>query len=519
LYDPEAEAALHVPPPCGAATLVFLGCGLGIHVRATLARNPQATRAVLVERYPELAPIAARAAAEGAPGVRLDVVTPMDDRDPALPDGLADGRLQMVVHPPSYQASPAWYGRWQARVVGAAIHAGRPAALPVGDPALRAPGRRRLTVLVLAGGYYCQAEVVRGLESLGHRVLGLDYRRDEPRFLDDFRRVLTDEAPDLVVDVNLKGLLHPEAMAGLLRRLGIPLAAWFVDSPEFILDESVPLPRDLTRIMVWDRSYLPGLRALGFTASHLPLAADEALVPAARREARFEAPVGFVGNSLVGGFLERLASRLPRTAQVTRLREEGIARVLSSRGRQLAVLDAFVETHVEAIPPGDVRHWFRASVLHGATSAYRIDVLRRLLPLGLRIFGDPDGWRRALGPGAPVHPDVSYYREAPAVYASCDVNLSATSLQMPGAVNQRCFDVPLCGGFLLTDRQEELFELFAEDEVATYQGPGDVAAEAREWLHAPARRREVSTRARARVLGEHTYRRRMQQLVEAVFAR
>jgi spore maturation protein CgeB len=90
---------------------------------------------------------------------------------------------------------------------------------------------------------------------------------------------------------------------------------------------------------------------------------------------------------------------------------------------------------------------------------------------------------------------------------------------MPGAVNQRCFDVPLCGGFLLTDRQEELFELFAEDEVATYQGPDDVAVQAREWLGAPGRRREVSTRARVRVLGEHTYRRRMQQLVEAVFAR
>ncbi len=60
-YDPEAEAVLHVPPPCGAATLVFLGCGLGLHVRETLARNPQATRAVLIERHPELAPMAARA--------------------------------------------------------------------------------------------------------------------------------------------------------------------------------------------------------------------------------------------------------------------------------------------------------------------------------------------------------------------------------------------------------------------------------------------------------------------------
>jgi spore maturation protein CgeB len=522
LYDPEAEAVLHVPPPCGAATLVFLGCGLGLHVRETLARNPQATRVVLIERHPELAPMAARAAAEAAPEIRLDVVAPVDGREPTLPGGLDTDRLQMVVHPPSFHAHPAWYGRWQARVVAAATPStpsGGAGPLPGMDTAVRTPGKRRLTVLVLSGGFYCQAEAIHGLEAGGHRVVALDYRRDEPRFLDDFRRVLLEQRPDLVVDVNLKGLVHPEAMTGLLGRLGIPLAAWFVDSPEFILDESVPLPRDLTRILVWDRSYLPGLRALGFTASHLPLAADEALVPAARREPRFEAPVGFVGNSLAVGVLAQVAARLPRTGQVARLREEGVARVLGSRGRHFPVLDAFLEAHAGALPPGDAPRWLRAAILHGATSAYRVDLLRRLLPLGLRIFGDPEGWRRVLGPDAPVHPDVSYFEEAPAVYASCAVNLSATSLQMPGAVNQRCFDVPLCGGFLLTDRQEELFELFAEDEVATYQGPDDVADQAREWLGAPARRREISTRARARVLGEHTYRRRMQQLVEAVFAR
>ena len=102
-------------------------------------------------------------------------------------------------------------------------------------------------MLVLAGGFTCQAEAVHRLEAGGHHVVALDHRRDEPRFLDDFRRVLLEQRPDLVVDVNLKGLIHPEAMTGLLGRLGIPLAAWFVDSPEFILDESVPLPRDLTR--------------------------------------------------------------------------------------------------------------------------------------------------------------------------------------------------------------------------------------------------------------------------------
>jgi spore maturation protein CgeB len=320
-----------------------------------------------------------------------------------------------------------------------------------------------------------------------------------------------------VLSVNLRGLIHPEAMSLLLRRLGIPLALWFVDSPEFILEEAALPPRDVCRVFLWDRAYEPGVRALGYPASWLPLAADEALLPAARPDPRFEGPLSFVGNTLLTGFLERLAVQLPRTEAVTRLREQAIAAVMDGRGRQLEVLEALVARHAHLLPPGRAQLHFRAAVLHGATSAYRIDLLGRLLPLGVRFFGDPEGWRRALGPGARVHPDVSYAREVPSVYASSGISFSATSLQMPRAVNQRCFDVPLFGGFLLTDRQGDLADLFAEDEVATYEGPGDVAERAREYLAAPALRREIATRARVRVLGEHTYRRRMQQLLEGVF--
>lgn len=88
---------------------------------------------------------------------------------------------------------------------------------------------------------------------------------------------------------------------------------------------------------------------------------------------------------------------------------------------------------------------------------------------------------------------------------------------MPKTVNQRVFDVPLCGGFLLTDRQEDLLELFADDEVALYESSEDVADKARYYLANPAIRASIAARARKRILNEHTYRHRMGSMLDMVF--
>ncbi|MRR36872.1 hypothetical protein EG829_19860, partial [bacterium] len=275
--------------------------------------------------------------------------------------------------------------------------------------------------------------------------------------------------------------------------------------------------RELTCIFLWDRSYLSFVERLGYRAFWLPLAADESLAMAACRDERYRASLSFVGNSLAGGFLSRLGTRFPRSAAIVELSERAMEAVLlEPRGDQLDALDRLLE-EVDELPPGsDERLFFRAYVLHSSTTLYRIDLLRRILPLKPDFFGDPDGWHRLFGQEISAHPDVNYFAETPRVYASSDISFNATSLQMPSGVNQRVFDVPLCGGFLLTDRQDDLFELFGEGEVATYHGSEDVAERARFYLERPELRDRIAHKARQRVLGEHTYRHRMGKVVKEV---
>jgi spore maturation protein CgeB len=85
---------------------------------------------------------------------------------------------------------------------------------------------------------------------------------------------------------------------------------------------------------------------------------------------------------------------------------------------------------------------------------------------------------------------------------------------MKGAVNQRVFDAPAGGCFLLTDAQAQLEDLFEPGkEISVYQRPEDVEEMVRRYLGDPGERARVGKAGRRRVLAEHTYERRMAKLL------
>jgi spore maturation protein CgeB len=145
----------------------------------------------------------------------------------------------------------------------------------------------------------------------------------------------------------------------------------------------------------------------------------------------------------------------------------------------------------------------------------------RLLPLAPLIAGD-DGWEAvypSCGTAWKRLPPLDYYDDLPLFYPQSDVSLNATSLQMKGAVNQRVFDVPAAGGFVLTDAREQLAALFEPGrEAAVYAEPGEIEALARHYLAHPAERARVSQAARERILAEHTYEHRLGKLAKQVYA-
>lgn len=313
----------------------------------------------------------------------------------------------------------------------------------------------------------------------------------------------------------------------LLARLQLPLASWFVDNPHLIIHLYTRCVSPWTALFTWDSDNIPSLHAAGFEhVFYLPLGTDpERFCPGKERDApaAWRAAISFVGNSMlykVGGRLKN--GRFPRALL---LPFKTVARAfMESELRSVpALLERdFPDVHARylALPDNEARLAYETAVTWQATRLYRNGCVRRLLPFHPLLVGDA-GWKtefRHESAQPRYLPALSYYTELPAFYGCSDLNFNCTSKQMKGAVNQRIFDIPAAGGFVLTDWRPQMERLFEPDEMAVYHEPEEIADLTRHFLSHPDQRRALVTAGRRRVLACHTWRHRLQTLLHQMRA-
>ena len=108
------------------------------------------------------------------------------------------------------------------------------------------------------------------------------------------------------------------------------------------------------------------------------------------------------------------------------------------------------------------------------------------------------------------------------IIRSSRVNLSAIAACDAGSekswgLPERCYGVPACGGFLLSDRRKHAAEDFDAGEWADYEGLDDCVAKVRQFVGRPDIARAIAERAQQRVARDHGYRNRAARLLD--FAR
>lgn len=387
-------------------------------------------------------------------------------------------------------------------------------------PALkRALGYRKFLrdsarVVVLDSGYHLQAACTKALEALGHAAVALKVDTQAPfsETLTAILSALVRYRPDFILAINHLGFDRDGVLADCLQTLQVPIAVWYVDSPFSVLrTASIPAPH-VTSIFVWDKAYMPGLRDAGVDAVHyLPLAADERFVAAYLRgpaEASAGASGGFARDlCFVGDSMQHAEAKWR-----TRLSMSGLAQgqhwagaLKADRARMLPMVKTCLDSSEDA--------WDTlAFATFCATGSYRCHILEAMPQDKLALIGDA-GWQQRL-PLARSRPPVTYGVSLATAFATSRINLNATSLQMPCAVNQRVFDAPACGAFLLTDAQTDMplhfDDAFAE---ATYTCAEHAKSLAAYFLRAPAQRTAITSRLRQHIVDRHTYRHRLTELM------
>jgi spore maturation protein CgeB len=86
-------------------------------------------------------------------------------------------------------------------------------------------------------------------------------------------------------------------------------------------------------------------------------------------------------------------------------------------------------------------------------------------------------------------------------------------------VNPRTFEIAACGGFQLVDQRELLNEMFdLETELVTFRSIDELKEQIDYFLNHPDEAAEKSEKSRIRVLAQHTFQHRMQEMLIHVFS-
>jgi spore maturation protein CgeB len=380
-------------------------------------------------------------------------------------------------------------------------------------------------ILLFTSGYFLEREILGAASRLGWDARQLPIpagKRLSGAFVEALLGQALAFAPDFAVSVNHLGLDRQGEVMSLLGRMALPLASWFVDSPRLILGDYPGQPSPWCQLFSFDRDTLAGLGEMGFAAPrYLPLATDTTLfAPGAPGRPGWAADVSFVGDSMQrpSKELERRLLRRPGAREAAALAAPGFAaspeRAALAYMRQSAPALA---TLWDALPDVPARLDLEQCLTWEATRLYRLERVARLAPFAPLIAGD-EGWRTILPAGTwRFTGPLDYYRDLPGFYASAKVNFNATSLQMKGAVNQRVFDAPACGGFLITDRREQMDDLFEPDtQSVSYEDPGEIEGLTRRYLKDEPARTQIARKARERVLGCHDYTHRLKEMLRTM---
>ncbi|SHN57839.1 CgeB family protein [Desulfovibrio litoralis] len=386
-------------------------------------------------------------------------------------------------------------------------------------------------LLLLTSRYFLIGEIVSACERLNidFRLVQIPEEVLQEEFIKDILSVVNQFKPDFIFTINHLGVDREGVLLDLLKKLSLPLCSWFVDNPHLVLDAFEKVISPETIILTWDSDNVDSLKKYGFNEVHyLPLGTDVfrfSLQENLKDTKNLRSKVAFLGNSMVSKVTkvkDRLEG-LPETIE----NYEAIAADFAKHSERSVT--KFIQEHYpkiyKSLTDDKIKDKkinllnYEVFLTYEATKQYRFSCVKEILPFNPLIAGDK-GWFELIPKDAPswrYHSEMTYYTDLPLFYPLIDINFNCTSAQMKGAVNQRVFDVPATGAFLITDWREQVDKLFEpKKEIICYNEQGEIKELIKYYLNKPNERKKIALAARKRILAEHTYEHRVQQIIEKI---
>ena len=340
-----------------------------------------------------------------------------------------------------------------------------------------------------------------------------DWEKDDD-FLEQFRAYLKAGNYTDVLSVNFSPLISI-----LCEELGILYTAWVYDSPIHIRNTD-SLKNSCNRIFFFDRGQAEGYCKNGVNAIHLPLAVDMDVfrINASKREKEsYRTDVSLVGKlyqteytyftaplqEYTKGYLEGIVNAQGKIYGGYLIPELITDELLARMNKEYArvATDGFkmgrreLEFMLACETTGRERYMTLALLSgHYQVDLYSTDEDKRLKNVRYRGYAD-------------------YYTQMPLIFSQSRINLNISLKTILTGIPLRVIDVLWCGGFVLSNYQEELMEYFnAGEELVVYENIEDLFYKAKYYLEHEDERKQVALAGFERVKRDFTFRERLQTM-------
>jgi len=371
-----------------------------------------------------------------------------------------------------------------------------------------------MKILTVSGVGVIMPTIVRAMAD-GFEKLGADVRHVEAKFAGcRIEEEIRDFAPDFIFTLDY---MLNRIKRSRFTRIGVPQVTWFVDDPDYIGIREFD-KNDV--YFVTDESWKAFLIKKGAENVHyLPLCANPNLTCATcTTGSRFGHDVSFLGSTRDKGKFDEVVKIATKRPEMETVFRRMIDVCVENPG---APFERIIQ---ECFPDwqdffrSEATYYFKVVMLEEAAIRIRREFVSALGPK-VHVYGN-EGWLICSDEGVNIHGPLDPVFEAPLLYRDSRVNLNFHTGQLATALNQRMFDVPACGGFVLTDYRADLERLFDfRSEIACFYSKSDMIDKIDYYLVHEDERLSIIEKARKRVLEEHTYESRARKILEVISSR
>jgi spore maturation protein CgeB len=348
---------------------------------------------------------------------------------------------------------------------------------------------------------------------------------DDKEALETIKKDIKNEAPDFVMSFNYFPIVSKAC-----NELGVKYAAWVYDNPAVRLF-SYTLINNCNYVFVFDSQMYETFAVQGFkNVYYLPMAAAvrryDNLPENPEKDKRLSGKISFVGHLYTEShnYFDRLEGKV---SDYTKGYLQGLMRSqMEIQGMNIidkSIPESVMKEMIDAlgIKPGydsvaSYEYLYSNYVINRKiTSLERCEILREIgeiYPVELYTSNTEFG-----GKGINNHGEVDYYLSMPYVFKNSDINLNISLRSIQRGIPLRAMDIMGCGGFLLTNYQEDMLQFFVPGEdYVYYDSRADLMDKLDYYLTHEDERKAIAESGYRKVAADHTYEQRLLEIIDTV---